>query len=79
MRLLKSLQQDVPSKQTLGDHVLSRTEVANMLGGKSLRYVDYLAAEGKIRKIQLAGKTRGIGFSYLSVQELILGNETPEN
>jgi hypothetical protein len=79
LQLLKSLQQDAPSKQASGDRVLSRAEVATMLGGKSLRFVDYLASEGKIRKVQLTGKTRGIGFSYLSVQELILGNETPEN
>jgi hypothetical protein len=26
--------------------ILTRTEVARMLGGKSLRFVDYLAAQG---------------------------------
>ena len=79
LQLLKSLQYGTIPKQDSGDRVLSRAEVASMLGGKSLRFVDYLASEGKIRKVQLKGKQRGIGFSYLSVQELILGNEAPEN
>jgi hypothetical protein len=77
--LLKNLQMKPTNEQAVGDRVISRAEVAEMLGGKSLRFVDYLAAEGKIRKVRLTGKQRGIGFSYQSVQELILGCSTPEN
>ena len=73
--LLKNLQGGTALKESTGDRVLSRAEVASMLGGKSLRFVDYLAAEGKIRKVQIRGKSRGIGFSYQSVQELIHGTQ----
>ncbi len=71
--ILKILQTGSMKQKSTGDRVVTRSEVASMLGGKSLRYVDYLAAEGKIRKVQVKGKQRGIGFSYESVQALISG------
>ena len=71
MTMLKNLQTEPGEERSTGDRVVTRSEVATMLGGKSLRYVDYLAAEGKIRKVQVQGKKRGIGFSYQSIQDLI--------
>jgi hypothetical protein len=62
-----------PSEQA-EDRVLSRDEVAKKLGGKSLRFVDYLAAEGKIGRITIPGRKRGIGYSALSVQALMDSN-----
>jgi len=76
MIILKNLLTGSGEERSAGDRVVTRSEVATMLGGKSLRYVDYLAAEGKIRKVQVKGKQRGIGFSYESVQSLILGVES---
>jgi hypothetical protein len=75
LQMLKLLKHGSPERHSNGDRILTRSEVAGMLGGKSLRFVDYLAAEGKIRKVQLKGKQRGIGFSYQSVQALILGSD----
>lgn len=49
------------------DRVMTRKEVAALLGNKSLRYVDYLAAEGVIKKVTMPGRTRAIGYSSASV------------
>jgi len=75
MTMLKNLQTGPGEERSAGDRVVTRSEVASMLGGKSLRYVDYLAAEGMIKKVQVKGKQRGIGFSYESVQALISGEK----
>lgn len=56
------------------DRVLSRNEVAHILGGKSLRFVDYLASEGKIRRVKIPGRKRGIGYSAKSVHALMGSN-----
>lgn len=67
----------VGSRKGEGVRVLSRKETAVRLG-RSLRFVDKLAATGVIKKVRPPGRTRSIGFVEESVHTLILSGNAPQ-
>ena len=44
--------------------------------GKSLRYLDKLAAQGVLRRIVLPGRTRAAGFNVAEIERLITEGAT---
>jgi hypothetical protein len=51
--------------------IYSRAEAARLLGGKTARYVDQLAARGLLQKFVPAGNRRAIGVTSVSLESLI--------
>ena len=54
------------------NRILKRGEVAERMG-RSLRFVDKLAAEGILPKKTLPGRTRAVGFASVDVERLLAG------
>ena len=60
-----------PETQLCTSKVLSRRKAAEILGDKSLRYVDRLAQQGILKKVTVPGRSRAIGFRAADVEALI--------
>lgn len=70
-RLIQELAAEVTA-QPIEDRVIRRSEAARILG-RSARAVDYLAAQGHLRKVILPGRSRSGGFRLSDVTALIEG------
>jgi len=74
LRVLRTAEDPEPPKPIAPTvpRVLQRREAAARLG-RSLRFVDKLAAGGTLRKVKLPGRQRAIGFRESDVDALIDG------
>jgi hypothetical protein len=73
LKLLRQAENEDPKPETpLPPKVLRRKEAAARLG-RSLRFVDKLAACGTLRRITLPGRRRAIGFAEADITALIAG------
>lgn len=56
------------------NQIISRREARDrFFPGKSLRYMDKLAAQGVLRRIVLPGRQRAAGFNVREIERLIAG------
>lgn len=56
------------------NRIVNRREARDrFFPGKSLRYLDKLAAQGVLRRIVLPGRTRAAGFNVAEIERLITG------
>ena len=54
--------------------ILPRAEVARRFN-RSLRFVDYLAKAGTLRRVKLPGRKRGCGFLADEVERVLVGDD----
>ena len=51
--------------------ILTRQQAARMLGARSIRFVDKLAAEGVLRRVRLPDRVRAIGVLRDDVERVV--------
>lgn len=72
--LRKYEQNQTATELTEEDQILSRRATRDrFFPGRSLRYLDKLAAEGVLRKVKIPGRSRSVGFNAAHVRKLVAG------
>ena len=59
--------------------VYTHKQAAELLGNKSLRFVDYLAQRGLLKRVTPRGNVRSIGICGESLRDFILGTPCVAN
>jgi len=67
----------VEKPERIGTRIMRRAEVARRFG-RSLRFVDNLAVEGVLTRVQLPGRKRACGYREDEVERVLAGSGVPD-